>query len=37
MTEFDMFVTYSVLRFFNRLKDTGCKSLILLNLRSLKS
>lgn len=27
--------TYSVLRFFNRLKEPGCKSLILLNLRSL--
>ncbi len=28
---------YSVLRFFNRLKDPGCKSLILLNLRSLET
>lgn len=27
--------TYSVLRFFSRLKEPGCKSLILLNLRSL--
>lgn len=27
--------TYSVLRFFNRLKEPVCKSLILLNLRSL--
>lgn len=28
--------TYSVLRFFNCLKEPGCKSLILLNLRSLE-
>lgn len=28
--------TYSVLRFFNCLKEPGCKSLILLNLRSLQ-
>lgn len=27
--------TYSVLRFLSRLKEPGCKSLILLNLRSL--
>lgn len=29
--------TYSVLRFFNRLKEPGCKSLILLNLKSLEA
>lgn len=29
--------TYSVLRFFNRLKEPGCKSLILLNLKSLET
>lgn len=29
--------TYSVLRFFNRLKEPDSKSLILLNLRSLQN
>lgn len=29
--------THSVLRFFNRLKEPGCKSLILLNLKSLET
>lgn len=29
-------MTYSVLRFVKRLNEPGCKSLILLNLRSLK-